>query len=103
MGACSGFLALFGAGRRGGRGRLKRRHVLLVFPPWRMEVSFNLFIIAAVLAFAVFCAVLRPVPDLQAAPAGQGLHRERRQRENASEIFQDAVRLLFEAGASAMP
>lgn len=77
-------------------GRLNDGYVLLVFPPWRMEVSFNLFIIAAVLAFAVFYAVLRTLSLTFKLPQRVKAYRERRQRENASEIFQDAVRLLFE-------
>lgn len=71
-------------------------YVLLVFPPWRMEISLNLFIVAAILLFAVFYAVLRGLSLTFGLPQRVREYRERVQREKAGAVFQDAVRLLFE-------
>jgi HemY protein len=76
--------------------RLNEGYVLLVFPPWRMEISLNLFIVAAVLLFAVFYAVLRGLSITFGLPRRVRSYRERVQREKAGAVFQDAVRLLFE-------
>ncbi|HJW23375.1 MAG TPA: heme biosynthesis protein HemY [Rhodocyclaceae bacterium] len=76
--------------------RLNEGYVLLVFPPWRLEVSLNLFVIAAVLLFTLFYAVLRGLAITFGLPERVRLYRERVQRERASAVFQDAVRLLFE-------
>lgn len=76
--------------------RLNEGYVLLVFPPWRMEVSLNLFLVAAVLAFAVCYVVLRGFAVTFQLPARVRRYRESEQREKAAQVFQDAVRLLFE-------
>lgn len=76
--------------------QLNAGYVLLVFPPWRMEVSLNLFIVAAILAFALFYVVLRGFSMTFKLPRRVREYRERTQREKAGAVFQDAVRLLFE-------
>lgn len=90
-------LALFGLAVAVALGaRLNDGYVLLVFPPWRMEVSLNLFIVAAVLLFAAGYAVVRGLVLTFGLPRRVREYRERRQREEAAGVFQDAVRLLFE-------
>ncbi|MBS1190350.1 MAG: HemY, N-terminal [Rhodocyclaceae bacterium] len=76
--------------------RLNDGYVLLVLPPWRMEVSLNLFIVAIVGAFALFYVVLRGIVLTFGLPRRARIYRKHRQREQAAAIFQDAVRLLFE-------
>lgn len=76
--------------------RLNEGYVLFVFPPWRMELSLNLFIAAAVLAFAVWYVVLRGLALTFQLPERVRRYREGEQREKAGQVFQDAVRLLFE-------
>lgn len=76
--------------------RLNDGYVLLVFPPWRMELSLNLFFVAAVLLFAVLYGVLRGLAITFGLPERVRAYRERVQREKAAAVFQDAVRLLFE-------
>lgn len=71
-------------------------YVMLVFPPWRMEVSLNFFIIVAILAFALGYAVLRGLALTFGLPARVREYHERRRLERAAMVFQDAVRLLFE-------
>lgn len=76
--------------------RLNEGYVLLVFPPWRLEISLNLFIIAAILLFAISYAVLRGLSLTFGLPQRVREYREGMRREKAGAILQDAVRLLFE-------
>ena len=76
--------------------QLNDGYVLLVLPPWRVEISLNLFGLALILLFVVLYGVLRTVAVTRALPRQAAEYRARRQRENASLVFQDAVRLLFE-------
>lgn len=71
-------------------------YVLLVFPPWRAEVSLNLFGLALLLLFAVLYGLLRALALTFGMPQRVSEYRTRRQREKSSLVFQDAVRLLFE-------
>lgn len=90
-------LALFGLAVAVSLGAsLNQGYVLLVLPPWRMEISFNLFIVAAILLFAATYVVLRSLSVTFRLPARVKAHREQVRREKAGAVFQDAVRLLFE-------
>lgn len=71
-------------------------YVLLVLPPWRVEVSLNLFILALLLLVGVLYATLRFVSLSFELPKRAADYRARRQREKAGLVFQDAVRFLFE-------
>ncbi len=76
--------------------RLNDGYLLLVMPPWRVEISFNLFILLLGLAFLAFYAILRSVFLTAGMPQRAREYRARRQKAQASLVFQDAVRLLFE-------
>jgi HemY protein len=82
--------------------RLNDGYLLLVVPPWRAEISLNLFIIALFGLFLAFYAVLRILAATFGLPQRVRDFRMRRQRDQAGFVFQDAVRLLFE-GVSARP
>ncbi len=76
--------------------RLNDGYVMLVVPPYRAEVSLNLLILALVLLFAVLYATLRGLALMFGLPAKVSEYQKRRQRERAGQVFQDAVRFLFE-------
>ncbi len=76
--------------------RLNTGYVLLVFPPWRAEVSLNLFIFGLLAIFFVLYLALRALAVTFGMPARVRRYREGRQRELAASVFQDAVRFLFE-------
>lgn len=76
--------------------RLNDGYVLLVFPPWRAEISLNFFIVALFALFAVLYVVLRALSLTFGLPERVRRYRTGRQREQAGLVFQDAVRLLFE-------
>lgn len=71
-------------------------YVLIVVPPWRAEVSLNFLLLVLLLAFFAFYALLRALSLTLGMPARVGEYRRRRQRERSGQIFQDAVRFLFE-------
>lgn len=76
--------------------RMNDGYVLLALPPYRAEISLNLFIVALVAGFAALYLVLRAVALTLGLPGRVRDYRSRRQQERASLVFQDAVRLLFE-------
>lgn len=71
-------------------------YVLLVLPPWRVEVSLNLAIVALIGGFVLIYALLRGVSMTLAFPGRVREYKLRRQRAKAAGVFQDALRLLFE-------
>ena len=71
-------------------------YVLLVVPPWRAEVSLNLFILALLAIFLALYVATRALAVTFGLPKRVREYQARRQRENAGMVFQDAVRLLFE-------
>ncbi|MGA9961100.1 MAG: heme biosynthesis protein HemY [Azonexus sp.] len=90
-------LALFGLAVAAALGaRLNDGYVLLVFPPYRAEVSLNLFALALVAVVLTLYMVMRALAVTVGLPKRVREYRERRQRERAGLVFQDAVRLLFE-------
>jgi len=90
-------LVLFGLAVAAALGaRLNDGYVLLVFPPYRAEVSLNLFALALVAVVLALYMVIRALAVTAGLPKRVREYRERRQRERAGLVFQDAVRLLFE-------
>ena len=90
-------LALFGLAVAVALGaRLNDGYVLLVFPPWRAEVSLNLLILVLLGLFMVFYAAMRLFSATFGLPKRVREYRARQQRDKAGLVFQDAVRLLFE-------
>ena len=71
-------------------------YVLLVLPPYRAEVSLNLFVLALLALFLALYGVLRALSVTFGLPQRAREYRERRQHDLAAGVFQDAVRLLFE-------
>jgi HemY protein len=90
-------LVLFGLAVAAALGaRLNDGYVLLVFPPYRAEVSLNLFVLALVAIVLALYMAMRALAVTVGLPKRVREYRERRQRERAGLVFQDAVRLLFE-------
>ena len=71
-------------------------YVLLVLPPWRAEVSLNLFLVAATAGFLVIYLLARAVSHTLALPHAVAEFRRRRQQEKAALALRDAWRLLQE-------
>jgi len=76
--------------------RLNDGYLLFVVPPWRVEVSLNLFALLLFGLFLAFYAAMRVTLATFGLPKRVRDYRARRQRDQAGQVFQDAVRLLFE-------
>lgn len=76
--------------------RFNEGYVLLVFPPYRAEVSLNLALIGLIGGFALCYGALRGISLTFALPRQVRAYRERLRREKATGQFHDAIRLLFE-------
>lgn len=75
---------------------LNEGYVLLVFPPYRAEISLNLAMLLILGGFVLLYALLRGVALTVSLPRRVREFRQRRQREKKiGELF-DVVRLLFE-------
>lgn len=90
-------LALFAAAVAVALGaRMNDGYVLLAIPPYRAEVTLNLFLLALALLFLCLYALLRGLAYTFGLPERARRYRAQRSQERAAEVFQDAVRLLFE-------
>ncbi|OQA34496.1 MAG: putative protoheme IX biogenesis protein [Betaproteobacteria bacterium ADurb.Bin341] len=76
--------------------RLNDGYVLLVFPPWRMEISLNLFLCLLLGVLLVAYILVRGVSLTLSLPGRAREFRARRSREHAFNVLQDAIRLQYE-------
>ena len=71
-------------------------YVLLVLPPWRVELSLNLLILLELAGFAALYGFLRVLSHTLRLPQAVREYRARRRREKAEKALSDAVRYSFE-------
>ncbi|THF65883.1 heme biosynthesis protein HemY [Pseudothauera nasutitermitis] len=71
-------------------------YVLLVVPPYRVQLSLNLVVIGLLAAFVIAYLLVRVVRRTLALPGAVGAFRERRRRDKAGRALRDALRTLFE-------
>lgn len=76
--------------------RFNTGYVLVVSPPYRAELSLNLFIFGVVAAIGVAYLLLRFVLGALELPARVREYRARRQRDNLRSALLDALRAFFE-------
>jgi HemY protein len=76
--------------------RLNDGYAMFVFPPYRVELTLNAFLILLVLAFAVVYAVMRLGTRLARLPREVREHRRRQQVERARSRLDAAVVALIE-------
>ncbi len=77
-------------------GRVADGYALIVYPPWRIEMSLLFFVLASVAVFAVAYVTLRLVNHTLALPAQVQAFRERRKREQAQSALAAALQCYFE-------
>ncbi len=71
-------------------------YVLLVLPPWRVEVSLNLMVLAVLAAFVLVYLLVRLVMNTLAMPGQVQAFRRRKAREKGVRAVYTAVVSLFE-------
>jgi HemY protein len=77
-------------------GRTNEGYALLVYPPWRIEVSLLLGIVALLLTFALLYTVTRVIHNALDLPAQVRAYRERRSRERAQGALAAALQAYLE-------
>ena len=77
-------------------GRVGEGYVLVVYPPWRVEISMLLSVLALAAAFGVAYLVVRLISHTLALPAHVLTFRERRKREHAQSALAAALQCYFE-------
>src|SRR5258706_3061529 len=76
--------------------RFNDGYALLVWPPYRVELSLNFFALMLGAAFVAGYLLVRFIFGALALPAKVREYRARRRRENSRAILLDAVRAYFE-------
>ena len=77
-------------------GRLGEGYVLVVYPPWRVEVSLLLGVLALAAVFAIAYLAVRMISHTLALPAQVRAYRQRRKREHAQSALASALQCYFE-------
>ncbi|MEW6512926.1 MAG: heme biosynthesis HemY N-terminal domain-containing protein [Pseudomonadota bacterium] len=77
-------------------GRLTDGYVLWVMPPWRAEISFNLFVVLQVVALVVVYLLLRLIVNTLRLPGVVNAFRARRARVRKERAAAEALRLFWE-------
>jgi HemY protein len=76
--------------------RYNAGYVLLVMPPWRVEVSLNFFLLLAAAGFILLYWIVRLVSHTLALPRSVAEFRQRQRLQKAIAAHFDAARLLQE-------
>ncbi|MEX3953142.1 heme biosynthesis protein HemY [Paraburkholderia sp. EG287A] len=76
-------------------GRFDTGQVLLVYPPYRVDVSLNLFVVGIVVAFLLLYAILRFARNIVTMPRRVAAYRARMRAEKAHSALRDAVGNLY--------
>ncbi|MEM5401249.1 MULTISPECIES: heme biosynthesis protein HemY [Paraburkholderia] len=76
-------------------GRFDTGQVLLVYPPYRVDVSLNLFVVGIVVAFLLLYAILRFARNIVTMPRRVAAYRARMRAEKAHAALRDAVGNLY--------
>jgi HemY protein len=76
--------------------RYNEGYVLLVLPPWRAEISLNLFLLLCAVGFLVIHLLARAVSHTLGLPRAVAEFRRRRREERSTQALRDAWRLLQE-------
>ena len=76
-------------------GRFDAGQVLILYPPYRIDLSLNLFVVAVVVTFIVLYALIRMARNLWRIPARVAAYRTRARAAKAHAALRDAVSNLF--------
>ncbi|MSQ64125.1 MAG: heme biosynthesis protein HemY [Betaproteobacteria bacterium] len=77
-------------------GRLGEGYVLAVYPPWRVEISLLLWVLALAAAFAITYLTVRLISHTLALPAQVRAYREARRHAQAQSALTSALQCYFE-------
>lgn len=76
-------------------GHFDAGQVLLVYPPYRVDISLNLFVVGIVVLFALFYALTRMVRNIWQMPRRVAAYRARAREAKAHSALREAVGNLY--------
>ncbi len=76
-------------------GRFDTGQVLLVYPPYRVDLSLNLFVVGIVVLFIAVYALLRIVRNIWRMPQRVAAYRARSRNDKAQASLRDAIANLY--------
>lgn len=76
--------------------RLNDGNVVVLLPPYRVDLSLNFFVLVSLLLLGVVYWIARTVQKIADFPARVRLYRERRAEVGSQRALRDALRSLFE-------
>ncbi len=76
--------------------RFNPGNVVLFYPPHRIDLSLNLFVVLAALLFLVLYALLRALRATVAMPGRVAAYRQRKREREGNKGLRDALKALFE-------
>jgi HemY protein len=71
-------------------------NVVLFYPPYRVDLSLNLFLLLAVLFFLFLYVFLNTIRTTQAMPARVAAYRKEKREREGNQALRDALKALFE-------
>ena len=71
-------------------------YMLVVFPPWRAQVSLNLVIVALIVGFIALYLLIRLISKTVNLPGRVGVFRARRRQDKAYNALLESVKAMFE-------
>lgn len=76
--------------------RFNPGNVVFFYPPYRVDLSLNFFIVLAVLLFAVLFAALNAIRTTQQMPQRVAAYRREKREREGNRALRDALKALFE-------
>lgn len=76
--------------------RFNPGNVVFFYPPYRVDLSLNFFIVLAALLFAVLFAVLNAIRSTQQMPQRVAAYRREKREREGNRAMRDALKALFE-------
>lgn len=76
--------------------RFNPGNVVFFYPPYRIDLSLNLFIVLVALLFAVLFAVLNAIRSTQQMPQRVAAYRREKREREGNRAMRDALKALFE-------
>ena len=76
--------------------RFNPGNVVLFYPPYRIDLSLNLFLVLLALLFVLVYGLLRAVRATQQMPARVAAYRRDKREREGNQALRDALKALFE-------
>ncbi|MDB5797506.1 MAG: heme biosynthesis protein HemY [Paucimonas sp.] len=76
--------------------RFNAGNVVFFYPPWRVDLSLNLFVVLAALLFMTLFGILRALRTAQLLPQKVAQYRRDRADREANRALREALKALFE-------